>query len=66
MPITVNGDSHPWHEELTVSRLMDEKKFSFPLKFVVINGKRIPKSEWDRHLIAEGDEVNVIHLMSGG
>jgi len=64
--ITVNGDPHPWREGLTITALMEEKKFSFPLKTVFVNGKRIPKVEQDGHLLEDGDEVEIIHMMSGG
>jgi thiamine biosynthesis protein ThiS len=66
MAITVNGDPHPWHAELTVDRLMVEKKYSFPQKHVFINGERVPKPEWAGRRIEDGDVVEVIHLMSGG
>ncbi len=66
MAITVNGDAHPWREGLTITVLMEEKKFSFPLKTVFVNGKRIPKGEHDDHQLADGDKVEIIHMMSGG
>ena len=66
MSITVNGDSHPWREGLTVEKLLEEKKYSFPLKIVYINKERIPKEDHHAKLIDDGDEVNVIHMMSGG
>ena len=66
MAITVNGDAHPWHTGLTITTLMEEKKFSFPLKTVFVNGKRIPKGEHDDHVLADGDKVEIIHMMSGG
>ena len=66
MAITVNGDPHPWREGLTITDLMKEKKFSFPLKTVFVNGRRIPKIEQDGHVLADGDEVEIIHMMSGG
>ena len=66
MAITVNGDSHPWHEGLTVEKLLEEKKYSFPLKIVYINKERIPKEDHQTKIIDDEDEVNVIHMMSGG
>ena len=66
MPIKVNGERHPWREGMTVTNLMQELKFSFPMKTVFIKGKRIPKVEHPYTLIADGDEVDVVHLMSGG
>jgi len=66
MAITVNGDSHPWREGLTVEVLLEEKKYSFPLKIVYINKERIPKENYQTRLIDDEDVVNVIHMMSGG
>ena len=66
MPIKVNGERHPWREGITVEALMQELKFSFPLKTVFIKGKRIPKGEHPYTLIADGDEIDVVHLMGGG
>jgi sulfur carrier protein len=66
MPITINGDAHTWRDGLTVAQLMAEKKFSFPLKTVFVNGRRIPKTEQDQLELKDGDQVEVIHMMSGG
>ncbi len=66
MAITVNGDSHPFHEGLTVEDLLVAKKYSFPLKTVFIGQRRIPRDEYATTLIHDGDEVRVVHLMSGG
>ncbi|MBW1807055.1 MAG: sulfur carrier protein ThiS [Deltaproteobacteria bacterium] len=66
MSIIVNGDNHPWREGLTVAQVIEEKKYSFPLKTVFINGQRVPKPDWPTRIVADGDEVNVLHLMSGG
>jgi sulfur carrier protein len=66
MPIVINGDEHPWRDGLTVAQLMAEKKFSFPLKTVFVNGRRIPKVEQDSLQLSDGDQIEVIHMMSGG
>ncbi len=49
-----------------MSRVLDEMKFSFPMKTVFINGKRIPRAEYEKMLLKDGDRVEVIHMMSGG
>ncbi len=66
MPILVNGQPREWTAGLTVSMLLEEMKFSFPLKTVFVNGKRIPKSEHSRKTLSDGDKIEVIHMMSGG
>jgi len=64
--LTVNGDPHPFSEGLTIADIIDQKKYSFPLKTVFVNGTRIPKEEWPTHVLRAGDVVDVLHMMSGG
>jgi sulfur carrier protein len=66
MAITVNGESHPFRTGLTVEALMEEKKFSFPLKTVLVNGVLVPRGEQATRELADGDRVEVIHMISGG
>jgi len=66
MVITVNGEEYPWTEGLTVETLLEEKKYSSPMKTVFINGKRVFEKEYAQTQIQAGDEVNVLHLMCGG
>ena len=66
MPLTVNGDPHPWREGLTIEQLNAEKRYTYPSKIVVVNGRRIPKREHADFQLQDGDQVEVIHMMSGG
>ncbi len=51
---------------LTVSGLLKEKNFTFRMLVIKINGKLVPKTEYDHTYIADGDDVMVLHLVSGG
>ncbi|MFH2006971.1 MAG: sulfur carrier protein ThiS [bacterium] len=66
MALQVNGEPHPHREGLTVTELLTEKRFTYPLKTVFVNGTRVPKDQFDTTALADGDDVQVIHLMSGG
>jgi sulfur carrier protein len=52
--------------QLTVSGLLKIKNFTFKMLVVKINGTLVKKDEYDRTFIAEGDDVMVLHLISGG
>lgn len=52
--------------EITVRELFREMKFSFPNIIVKINHQLIKKSEFDDAVIKDGDNVNAIHMISGG
>ncbi len=66
MAVTVNGEPHPWREGLTVEELLAAKRFSFPLKTVFVNSRRVPKIEQASLVLEDGDQVDVVHMMSGG
>jgi len=64
--IKVNTREHPWHENLTVQRLLDEKTYTFKQLVVKVNGNFVPEDQYDQYVISDGDDVMVIHLMAGG
>jgi len=66
MPIRVNGEAMEFREGMTVEDVIREKKSSFSLKTVFVNGKMVQRSDYQTTKLADGDDVQVIHLMSGG
>ena len=59
-PEKIEGDS------VTVTELLKIKNFTFKMLIVKINGKLIKKADFDTAEIVEGDDVQVLHLISGG
>lgn len=53
-------------EKLTVSDLLELKKFTFKMLIVKINGKLVKQPEYAKSEINDGDDVMVLHLISGG
>ncbi len=53
-------------ETLTVSEMLLLKKFSFRMRIIKINGVLVPKDKYETTLIKEGDNVQMLYLMSGG
>lgn len=64
--ILVNGDSIPWTEGMTVRDVLAAKNYVFKMLVVRINGRVIPRNEFDTAGVPDGAEVDVIHLISGG
>jgi thiamine biosynthesis protein ThiS len=46
--------------------MLTVKKFSYRMRIVKINGLFIPKEDYDHTIIRNGDEVQMLYLMSGG
>ena len=53
-------------ETLSVSELLQIKKLSFRMRIVKINGILITKDRYDSTVIHDGDNVQILYLMSGG
>ena len=67
MKIRLNNNSEVIDQEkLTVSRLLEIRNFTFKMLIVKINGHLVKKSEYATTEIKEGDDVMVLHLISGG
>lgn len=64
--ITVNGERHPWHDRLSIARLLQEKNYVFPMIIVQINGAHVHEEQYATAMVSDGDDVEVIHLITGG
>lgn len=53
-------------ETLSISEMLKLKKFSFKMRIIKINGVLILKDKYDTTMIHEGDNVQMLYLMSGG
>lgn len=67
MKIILNNRPDEFSEEqLTVQELLDIKNFTFKMLIIRINGNIVKKTEYDSAVIHDGDDVMVLHLISGG
>jgi sulfur carrier protein len=53
-------------ERMSVSEMLKYKRFSFRMRIIKINGELIPGKKYDSTIIHDGDNVQMIYLMSGG
>lgn len=53
-------------DQLTMAELIQYKNFTFPLLVTKINGLLVKKVDRDDAMIKDGDNVTVLHLISGG
>lgn len=67
MEIFLNNNTERFEVDgMTVSELLVAKNFTFKMLVVKINDKLVPKDEYGKAVIREGDDVMVLHLISGG
>ena len=67
MKITLNNNNEELNaESLTIQQLLDIKKFTFKMLIIKVNGAIVKRDEYEKTEIRNGDNVDVIHLISGG
>lgn len=67
MNITLNNRPESFEQsDLTINQLLEIKKFTFKMLVIKVNGELVKKDEYESFHIKDGDDVNVLHLISGG
>ncbi len=67
MKITLNNRQEEFEgHELTVSEIMELKSFRFKMLVVRLNDQLIKKEDYTTTFVKEGDDLKIIHLVSGG
>ena len=67
MRITINNREEEFdRDKMTVNEMLEIKKYTFKMRIVKINGSLIPGNKYDNTEIHDGDNVQMLYLMSGG
>ena len=67
MKIILNNNPETFEaEKLTINELLKIKNFTFKMLIIKINGALVKKEAYDTAMVSDGDDVNVLHLISGG
>jgi len=67
MKIILNNREESFRKSrMTIRDLLNEKNFTFKMLVVKINGQLVRKENYDSATFGDGDEVTVLHLISGG
>jgi len=53
-------------DQLTINELLQAKKFTFKMLVIKVNGQMIKRAEYNSAYVHDGDDVMVLHLISGG
>jgi thiamine biosynthesis protein ThiS len=67
MKIILNNRNEEFvKDSISVSELLVLKKFSYKMRIIKVNGLLISKEKYDSTIINDGDDVQMLYLMSGG
>lgn len=67
MKIVLNNREEVFESDLmTINGLLAVKNFTFRMLVVKVNGVLVRRHEFDQVTIKDGDDVMVLHLITGG
>jgi sulfur carrier protein len=66
MTITVNGESCELPSGTTVGELMRARGARERGSAVAVDGDVVPRGDWDRHVLTDGQDVELVHAVQGG
>lgn len=66
MEIQVNGEKRAFDQAPSVLDLLNSMQLGDRRVAVEVNREIVPKSEHASHLLANGDEVEIVHAIGGG
>ncbi len=64
--IVVNGEQMEWRPGLTVADILKIRNYIFRMLVVQVNGELVKRGAYDRAVVPDGANVEVIHMISGG
>ncbi|MDA8360682.1 MAG: sulfur carrier protein ThiS [Gammaproteobacteria bacterium] len=66
MQITVNGEVRESNRTLTITALLEEMGLAQRRVAVEVNKTLVPRSLHTRHMLAPGDQVEIVQAIGGG
>ncbi len=67
MTITLNNNIENFDTEtLTITEILEIKNYTFKMLVTKVNGNFIKRSDYEKVFVKNGDNVSILHLISGG
>jgi len=66
MQIIVNGEEQQVAQGLTAAQLVEQMGLTGRRIAMEVNLEILPRSEYDRHALSDGDRIEIVHAVGGG
>ena len=66
MQIMLNGDSVAAEDGATVEKLLQQLGISWERVAVELNAEIVPKADYEKQLLSDGDKIEIVHFVGGG
>jgi thiamine biosynthesis protein ThiS len=64
--VQVRDKAVSWHEGLTLRNVLQEIGFDIPGIFVLVDGRKVRREEWDTYRVRDNTRVDVHRIAAGG
>ena len=64
--ISVNTEPMDWSPGMTVSDILKARNYIFRMIVVQVNGELVPRGTYEKTVVPDAADVQVIHMISGG
>ena len=66
MEIALNGNSLTLQDDATVATLLESQGLAGRRVAVEVNGEIVPRGRHPERVLADGDQVEIVHALGGG
>lgn len=66
MQIVLNGDSVETPDKCSVEKLLLRLGISRERVAVELNAEIVPKADYEKQLLSDGDRIEIVHFVGGG
>jgi len=66
MKLVINGDDRDFEGSLPLSTLIEQLGMKTDRVAVELNRAIVPRDQWDRTQLSDGDRLEIVHFVGGG
>ncbi len=66
MKLTINGEDRAFEKPLTLQGLVEQLGMKSDRVAVELNRDIVPRDQWARTELVEGDRLEIVHFVGGG
>lgn len=66
MQVVINGENRNFEAPLTLAGLVQALGMKTDRVAVELNRDIVPRDQWDRTQLADGDRLEIVHFVGGG
>ena len=66
MNVTINGETKEFKEGITITELLENLSLVGKVMAAAINMDIVKQADWDKHVLSDGDKLELLDFVGGG